>query len=277
MSADATFLFVVVGLAIAALLLDLARNTARTERTGYEAPLIFLLVLSGAALWRLLGQGSDIELVATLLAAGTALIGFWFNANAARRDLRLRAEAERREAQVLRDERKVDTLRAIQAEIRDHVGIYDGYDWAAAQARVSQEFVMDQSYVPYVVRRKRDMFLPKVLDRVELLDDTQIEKVVRFYTLVQTLDLLVEDLRSRDYRKLPPVRREAMLADLLLYEQRLLLYGLEALAALGSEDLAAQVAVNREALKRTEVELTARRKLAVSRTGQAPSGQAEED
>jgi hypothetical protein len=229
MTADPTFLLVVIGLSVAALMFDRARGLNREGRTGYEAPLVMIFTLSAAAVWRLSSQTDvNVDLIATLVLAASALIGLTFNASVAR-------QSEGR----ARREKRSDLRRALCAEIDDYLREV-GYAQRADQPkRIRDAFASDRTYVPFICVSRRDRVYSTVLPQIEVLDKDQVETVIRYYALLDKITSLSVQTQGPDYRNLNADRRQAIMLSLIEMERTLVLYGKSALTALGDPVAAA--------------------------------------
>lgn len=223
MSGYVPSIVVVFGLALA---IGLMRLASGRSGIGIDLPLFALLGAAAVVLHAVLATDeAPLALVGGILAASAALYGLWFNAAVAR-------EAAER----LRSERKADTRRAVRAEIDTERQNYIGYDWDGAIASASAAFDRDPSFVPMVVPRKRDLYLGAVVDRIELLDDRQVETAVRYYALAADIELLKQQMVNPAFAQISASRRRALLLDLIKYEERLVVVACSALEELADSD-----------------------------------------
>lgn len=212
---------VTIGLAVAVQLFLTARDGAR-GRTSPDLPVAAALILIGI-MWYRLSQDDPLQvtLLSGLMVAAAATFGLWFNARLAR------SSADRQ-----RLERKLDIRRAVAAEIDNDVQSARTLDWTERVLSINAAFEANSAYVPFVVPRKRDLYLAAVQERIEVLDDTQVETVVRYYALAADIELLKHQMTQPAYAALDLPRRRAIVADLLQLEERLMVVGLGALAEL---------------------------------------------
>ena len=200
----------------------LFRLAAGRQTMGADLPLVALLGLAAVLLNTILASGEmPVAIVGGMLAAAAALYGLWFNAHVARQA-----------AEQARAERKADTRRAIRAEIDNEIQNHVGRNWDEVIGLARQAFVDDPDFRPMVIPRKRDLYMSTVVDRIELLDDRQVETVVRYYTLVADIELLKAQMLQGDYEKMKAGRRERMLLELIRLEERLVVVGYAALEEL---------------------------------------------
>lgn len=214
---------VLLTLALAGSAVWLARSPAASPRASFELPVAAgILVVGLVAALAVHEDPENTTLVIGLMVAGSALFGLVFNAANARR------EADR-----LRRERHADVQKALRTEIEAEIDWYGEYDWAALRDTARGHFADDRGYQPFAPVRDRDRLLEKLLERVELLEEGQIAPVVRYYSLARNIAVLTGDLRSEDYKALPPARRATVFLSLLEMEEKLIDLGRAAVAALG--------------------------------------------
>ena len=157
-----------------------------------------------------------------LLVAGSALFGLVFNAAVARQTDYRRREEKRR-----------DMRRALRAEIEDFVRELILTEEKRDPALVARAFTQDPNFVPFVIASRRDKVFSTVLTQLEVLDDSQVETVVRFYALHEKVVDMAVRIETPEYAKLATQRRLAVLDSLHRIEHLLIDYGLDVLATLG--------------------------------------------
>ncbi len=215
--------FGVAGVAI--YFVYLSDSLVRPDRTGFEMPvlvLILMLILSGAVLIFSDRDDFNVTVVTGLLVAGSALFGLVFNAAVARQTDYRRREEKRR-----------DMRRALRAEIEDFVRELILTEDKRDPDRVARAFAQDADFVPFVIASRRDKVFSTVLTQLEVLDDNQVETVVRFYALHEKIVDMAVRTETDQYARLTPARRQAVLTSLHRIEDLLIDYGLDALATLG--------------------------------------------
>ena len=219
-------IFGVIGVAI--YFVYLSDSLVRPDRTGFEVPvlvLIMMLILSGSVLIFSDRDDFNVTVVTGLLVAGSALFGLVFNAAVARQTDYRRREEKRR-----------DMRRALRAEIEDFVRELILTEDKRDPALVAAAFKKDPDFVPFVIASRRDKVFSTVLTQLEVLDDRQVETVVRFYALHEKVVDMAARTEADQYADLAPSRRQAVLTSLHRIEALLIDYGLDALATLGDPD-----------------------------------------
>ena len=215
--------FGVVGVAL--FLVYLSDSLVRPDRTGFEVPvlvLILMLILSGSVLIFSDRDDFNVTIVTGLLVAGSALFGLVFNAAVARQTDYRRREEKRR-----------DMRRALRAEIEDFVRELILTEGKRDPGLVADAFARDPKFVPFVISSRRDKVFATVLTQLEVLDDSQVETVVRFYALHEKVADMAARTETRQYAQLASERRQAVLTSLHRIEDLLIDYGLDALVTLG--------------------------------------------
>lgn len=225
-------IFLTVGLA--AYFVYLSDSLVRPERTGFELPvlvLIAMLIMAGSLLIWSDRDDFNVTIITGLLVAGSALFGLVFNAAVARQS-----------AYRQRQEKRADMRRALRAEIDDYVRELRSTADKRGLDIVEKAFATSPEFVPFLATPRRDRVFSTILQQVEVLDDRQVETVVRFYALHEKVVDLAMRMQSDQYAQLPKDRRQAVLNSLNGMEDLLVDYGTAALATLG--DLTAKAAVN---------------------------------
>ncbi|MEL7262522.1 MAG: hypothetical protein AAGK69_14155 [Pseudomonadota bacterium] len=218
--------FGVVGVVM--FLVYLSDSLVRPDRTGFEMPvlvLILMLILSGSVLIFSDRDDFNVTVVTGLLVAGSALFGLVFNAAVARQTDYRRREEKRR-----------DMRRALRAEIEDFVRELILTENKRDPGLVARAFEQDPRFVPFVISSRRDKVFATVLTQLEVLDDNQVETVVRFYALHEKVVDMAARTETRQYARLAPNRRQAVLTSLHRIEDLIIDYGFDALDALGDPD-----------------------------------------
>ncbi|WP_026380907.1 hypothetical protein [Afifella pfennigii] len=147
-------------------------------------------------------------IVAAFISALVTIVS-WIVSN--RRERRL--EAERRA------ERVRDVQSALLADIRSYRHRYFDTDLDAHLAKVvgqMQAATQEQPFTPFVPRENRSLVWASVARDVHILPIGVIDPVVLFFSQIETISALIEDLRSDRYWSLDAPRREAMYRDYIL-------------------------------------------------------------
>lgn len=226
-------ILVFCGIGAACYFLYLADSLVRPDRTGFEMPvlvLILLLILSGSILIFADRPDFNVTVVTGVLVAGSALFGLVFNAAVARQTDYRRREEKRR-----------DMRRALRAEIEDFVRELLLTADKRGEERIAAAFASEPDFVPFVIASRRDRVFETVLQQLEVLDDHQVETVVRFYALHEKVVDMSARMQSDQYAGLTEKRRRAVLASLHRIEDLLVEYGYQALATLGDPGVRARL------------------------------------
>lgn len=215
----------VIGLAL--FFLYLSVSLVRRDTSGFELPVLVLIFMLVGAAYVLFAQGEDdapLAVVSGLLIAGSALFGLVFNAAIARQT------AARR-----RQEKRIDMRRALRAEIDDYVRELLATRHKRGDAPIEKAFASEKDFVPFVIAPRRDKVFSTVLQQIEVLDDRQVETIVRFFALHEKVVDLSVRMQSADYAALTEDRRKAVLKSLHKMENLLIDYGNDALETLGGK------------------------------------------
>lgn len=216
-----------VAVLLVAILFGIAMLVRRKPWIGWLALRVILIavfvsILLAYPLWFIAGyEDSEIRIRQALIAATIVAAG-WL--------VTFLVQEYRRESD--REERRDDVRRAIRTEIELHyIDVHDT-DWNALRDRMSNEFYKDSRFVPFAPRRNRDRFLSVAIARVELLSESQIVEVMRYYELAERLELMNEDMRSEKFAEMNAARRESMALRFLSLEETCMKYALEAIKSL---------------------------------------------
>lgn len=134
-----------------------------------------------------------------------------------------------------RQRRRIDVQRAVRTEIELHYRDVEDTDWNGLKSRMDADFTNDKAYRPFIPRRERDRYFSVVIDSIDLLSDTQIVDVMRYYELVGRLELMNADLRSENYEEMGTDRKKAMALRFLALEETAAKYAHAAIRSLSNE------------------------------------------
>jgi hypothetical protein len=116
--------------------------------------------------------------------------------------------------QKLRDDRRQDTLSALQQEIFNVLSKLDSQDIRASaqtqQNRIRNGGFGPYGYVPFSTSESPPIVFDAVSDSIPLLKSETIEPVLRFYAEYADLRTLIQDMKTDEYRGLAPDRRIAV-------------------------------------------------------------------
>lgn len=132
----------------------------------------------------------------------------------------------RKRAQRLRDEKLRDMHRAIYAEIETNlVNLIDEETLDGFAAEMEARMTSDRRFVPLVPKERHDRLFDTIKAEIHVLPRVTIDPIVRYYSLLDTIAALVEDMRSDGYAKLPAERRIAVYADFIAMKKQSLIFG----------------------------------------------------
>lgn len=216
----------VIGLAL--FFVYLSVSLVRRDKSGFELPVLVLIFMLLGAAYVLFAQDVEdapLAVVSGLLIAASALFGLVFNAAVARQ-----TESRRRQ------EKRIDMRRALRAEIDDYVLELLSTGDKRGDGPISQAFASEDNFVPFLIAPRRDKVFSTVLQQIEVLDDRQVETIVRFFALHEKVVDLSVRMQSADYAALSEGRRKAVLKSLHNMENLLIDYGNDALETLGGKN-----------------------------------------
>ncbi|CTQ33017.1 hypothetical protein [Jannaschia rubra] len=121
---------------------------------------------------------------------------------------------DRRDARRLRAERLRDYHKALFAEIRNALSAY----WDEGEAtedsdRVLRRMEAEPDYVPFIPRERHDRVFAALVQDIEVLPRQTIDVVVAFYSQVDAIAALADDMRGEGYAESGPIRRIAIYSD----------------------------------------------------------------
>ena len=179
---------------------------------------------------------------------------------------------DRRDARALRVEKRRDVHRAIYAEIATNLSNLAEEDQIDALAqRVMAEMDRDPNYMPFVPRPARDRIFREFEGNIQILPRVTIDRIVRYYFLLDSIDALVEDMRGETFKSLDVERRKAIFFDYSEMQKTARFFGVLANSLIDAFENQG-VAAARELEKRLLAEDAARREaLVVSRPNVDPS------
>lgn len=174
--------------------------------------------------------------------AGVFLAGGWvFN-----------GAQNRRDARALRREQTRDLHRAIFAEIATNLSnLYDEAQIDARAKEFASRIEADPQFVPFIPRPARDRIFRKFEGSIHILPRVTIDRIVRYYFLLDSIDAIVEDMRGDTFRTLEPERRKAIMLDYFEMQRTALFFGRLAnsvIAAFEGEGAEAAMATEKDML-----------------------------
>jgi hypothetical protein len=140
--------------------------------------------------------------------------------------------ANRRVAAALRDERVRDVLRALYSEIRAYVAVLRrnqvGTNGAGLRDRIRDE----AGFFPFVPSERNATIFSTIVGDISILPENTIHPVVLYYTQIDTIEALIDDLRSLDIARSGQARAAELYADFMLVKIEAAELGADALAAI---------------------------------------------
>lgn len=129
-----------------------------------------------------------------------------------------------------REEKLRDYHKALYAEIRDTLASLYGEGKSDADgAAVLEQMNRDDTYVPFIAREEHNQIFRAIQGHIEFLPRQTIDIIVAYYSQVNSLQALSEDMRDRRYSRLSQKQRIAMYEDYLALRLRAFETGLDAL------------------------------------------------
>ncbi len=119
----------------------------------------------------------------------------------------LRLERSRREEKI------IDFLIAIRAEVQANVDRFRGVHISESGRQIAELFSDDPAYTPFVPRYSSSLVFEQILKEIHLLPNEITAAVVRYYKAEDYILKFVDDLRDAKYAALSTERRSAIHAD----------------------------------------------------------------
>lgn len=202
-----------------------------------------------AGIWAWL-SGIDARILQAIIGGGVVALGWLVNG------WRVRIEARRKRAERLRDVHK-----ALFAEIKSYVeGLNrDDLDAYAASmvAKMRAEDTPGAPYVPFIPMERNETVYRSIVAEIHILPRATIDTVVLYYSQLEAISALVEDMRSDAFRQINVERRINMYLDYINMKKLALEIGetaLEIIAAYaeGGRDAAEAIISERKRRFRAE-------------------------
>ncbi|MGB3554606.1 MAG: hypothetical protein WBA25_08205 [Jannaschia sp.] len=150
------------------------------------------------------------------LIAGTFLAFGWvYNG------MRNRADTRAQRAERLRD-----AHRAIFAEIAvnlDNLRSAERLD--AHRKQMVARMNVDADYVPLIPHQRHDKLFRALEQEIHILPRVTIDPIVRYYSQMDAISAVIDDMRGQAYRRLPQARRIAMFSDYIDMRKQALEFG----------------------------------------------------
>ena len=150
-----------------------------------------------------------------IIAGGFVAVGWIYN-----------GKRNRRDARAFRREQRRDLHRAIFAEIATNLSNLRSADELYARAsEVVETMEADESYIPFIPRPARDRIFRQFEGSIHILPRVTIDRIVRYYYLLDRIDAFVEDMRGEAFRALSVERRKNIVSDYFEMQVTALFFG----------------------------------------------------
>lgn len=225
---DPSLIMALIVLTLIGLLVGYWRWGERTVvQMLLRGALVLVPVLAAALvpiIWTMSAGWIDVRLrqgiLAGLIIVSGWLAGFLFQEERKQRD---------------RDNRRADTLTALQSEIYNTISKIDNQA-ITETAQTQQERMLSggdgpMPYVPFSTSESAPIVFDAVSDAIPLLRTDTIRPVLRFYAEYSDLRTIVEDMRLDEFKALSPERRVAVHKELTRRRIVTLRWGMRALIA----------------------------------------------
>ncbi|MFQ6551668.1 hypothetical protein AAD018_004885 [Aestuariibius insulae] len=174
------------------------------------------------AIWAWL-QGVDPRIWQAVIAGLFVAVGWIVN-----------GRQNRRRSSRMRKERLRDVHRALFAEIGANLQTLGSAEMLRAQSglvvqRMRDEANRGRSYIPFVVRDRKDQVYASIIDEIHILPRTTIDAVVAYYAQLQVMGDVTEDLRGKTFAQLPVERQVRLYEDLTEMKVQAFAFGNHAL------------------------------------------------
>jgi hypothetical protein len=165
-------------------------------------------------------------ILAALLGAIAAVMTWYLSTRGERQRERMDRQAAAAEEAAARDQRVIDIVTAIHAEI------FAGIGSASSQATPRERrYALDDDN-PFATPDETDVVFRSILAELTILPVDVLHEVVVYYRLARQSSLLTADLRHPDFIRQPPDAKRKFIKGLLAVNGRQLSAGLAALSAI---------------------------------------------
>lgn len=163
---------------------------------------------------------------------------------------------ERSRAEYFRSERIRDVQRALYAEIRAYLEVLrrDQLDSYRVEmvARMQSKDSKGNDFIPLIPIESNDTVFRAIVSDIHILPRSSIDPVVLYYSQLNVITAMIEDLRSDAFRQMDTERRIRMYSDYIDLKKEALELGEEALVMIetyakgGSQEVRALQAERRK-------------------------------
>ncbi|RJL12100.1 hypothetical protein [Paracoccus siganidrum] len=138
----------------------------------------------------------------------------------------------RRRAAELRAERVRDVQRALFAEIRAYLAVLRRDDVAAYGARIMERILTEPGYFPVIPTERNDAIFRAIVGEIHVLPRDTVDPVVLYYSQLNAIAAMIDDLRVLDVTKIGPERAAGMYRDYISMKVEAIEMGDNALEAI---------------------------------------------
>ncbi|MBV0892324.1 hypothetical protein KTN05_10725 [Paracoccus sp. Z118] len=121
-------------------------------------------------------------------------------------------QSRRRDA-MLRAERVRDVQRALFAEIRAYLAVLQRDDVGHYGAMISERILSEPGYFPVIPTERNDAIFRAIVGDIHVLPRDTVDPVVLYYSQLNAIVAMIDDLRALDVQKIGPERAAAMYRD----------------------------------------------------------------
>ena len=156
-------------------------------------------------------------------------------------------QLSRRSAKRLRQERLRDVQKALFAEISAYIEVLDGDQLESYGANIVRRIETGgdgtNKFVPFIPTERNDIVFRAIVADIHVLPRATIDPIVLYYSQLDAIAALIDDLRSTGYAALPAARRIAIYRDYISLKKEALDLGHAALEAIEMYDTFGQTGV----------------------------------
>lgn len=140
--------------------------------------------------------------------------------------------ANRRRAAELRAKRVRDMQRAVFAEIRAYLAVLERDHLAEYGARIATRIEAEPDYFPVIPTEHNDAIFRALVSEIHVLPRDVIDPVVLYYSQINAIGAMIEDLRSLQKPQIGAMRAAAMYRDYIAMKLGAMELGEAALGAI---------------------------------------------
>lgn len=142
------------------------------------------------------------------------------------------AQQNRRRDAGLRAERVRDVQRALFAEIRAYLAVLRRDDVATYGEGIAQRILSEPGYFPVIPTEHNDAIFRAIVGEIHVLPRDTVDPIVLYYSQLNAIVAMIEDLRQLDISKIGAERGASMYRDYISMKIEALELGSNALAAI---------------------------------------------